>query len=360
VFDAVNAVERQYRPYFFFVPDAPAGADPEAAALIAGEQVLSALFPDRAAEFVRVRDARLALIPDSRAKTDGLTVGLSVANNLVGFRSFDGSAAAADFPYTPGADPGDWQPTPPAFAPFALPGWGNVSPFAIPDAASFRPAGPPDLASPEYAAELDEVRRLGSATSTERTADQTQVAVFWRAGGGTTTPPGMTNVIAQEVVRRQNLGLLDSARTFALVNLAEADAGIVAWYAKLAYDRWRPVTAIREADTDGNPLTTADPAWTPLFATPPFPDYTSGHSTFSAAGAAVLEGLFGADYAFRTYSQDLPGVSRAFDGFQQAAAEAGMSRIYAGIHTRSANEDGLASGRAVGEYVLNNSLRPVT
>ena len=359
VFNAVNNIQQRYSPYLFN-PGAPEGADAEAAALVAGGVVLSQLFPDRAAEFDRVRDANLALIPESQSKTDGLQVGADAAGLVSNFRAFDGSAEAADFPYTPGTAPGNWQPTPPANAPFQLPGWGNVSPFAVPFGHPFRPGGPPALTSPEYAAAFDEVKRLGRVDSTERTADQTEAALFWRAGPGTVTPPGMSNVIAQGAVRRADLDLLDSARAFALLNLAEADAGIEAWDAKLTYSWWRPITAIRLADTDGNPDTAADPTWMPLFATPNHPDYVSGHSTFSAAGAAVLESLFVTDYSFRLYSQDLPGVSRAFAGFDAAAQEAGMSRIYCGIHTQYANQDGQTLGRAVGDYVAANSLQPVT
>lgn len=358
VYDAVNNIQGRYSPYFFSVGAAD-GADPEAAALVAGGLVLSGLYPDRAAEFDRVRDANLALIPESQAKADGLQAGFDAAGLILSLRSFDGSDQAADFPYTPGTDPGDWRPTPPANAPFLLPGWGNVSRFATPF-GSFAPPGPPGLASAEYAAALDEVKRLGRVDSTERTAEQTEIARFWRAGPGTHTPPGMTNVIAQAAVRRAGLDLLDSARALALVNLAEADAGIVCWDAKLAFDFWRPITAIRLADTDDNPDTVADPTWTPLFATPNFPDYTSGHATFSAAGAAVLESLFGADFAFRTYSQDLPGVSRAFSDFFAAADEAAVSRVYGGIHFSFASADGLQVGAELGAFVAANSLRPVT
>ncbi|HEX4607030.1 MAG TPA: FG-GAP-like repeat-containing protein [Urbifossiella sp.] len=357
VFDAVNDIEQQYTPYFTN-PAAPAGADPEAAALVAGDVVLSAVFPDRAAAFDTVRDAQLALIPASQAKTDGLTVGADDATTVTTVRGFDGSDAAASFPFTPGAAPGDWQPTPPDNAPFLLPGWGNVQPFAIPSAGSFLPSGPPALTSAEYAAAVNEVEQLGSATSPTRTADQTEAAEFWQAGTGTVTPAGTANLIAEQVVRRQNLDLLDSARTFALLNLATADAGIVAWDAKLTDQTWRPVTAIRNADQDGNPATTADPTWTPLLATPNDPDYVSATSTITAAAAAVLEGLFGADYPFSTYSPNLPGVSRSFAGFQQAATEAGTSGIYSGVTTRFSDQDGLTTGQAVGAYVLANKLQP--
>ncbi len=360
VFDAVNNIQQRYSPYLFD-PGVPEDADAEAAALIAGGVVLSQLFPDRAAEFDRVRDANLALIPESQAKTDGLQVGADAAGVILSVRSFDGSSDdAADFPYTPGTGAGNWRPTPPADAPYQLPGWGNVNPFAVPFGHPFRPDGPPALSGPEYAAAFDEVKRLGRVDSTERTADQTEAAIFWQAGPGTVTPAGMSNVIAQGAVRRAGLDLLDSARAFALLNLAEADAAIEAWDAKLTFDWWRPITAIRLADSDDNPDTVADPTWTPLLDTPNHPDYVSDPGTFSAAGAIVLEFLFGADDSFRLYSQNLPGVSRAFAGFDAAAQEAGVSGVYGGIHTQYANQDGQALGRAVGDYVTANSLLPVT
>jgi hypothetical protein len=357
VFDAVNSISPRYTPYHYGTVS-PVGADPVAAALSAGAAALTALFPTQAAKVQSILVARLALIPDSQAKADGVAVGQAAAADVLAFRQNDGSATA-QFAVTPGTDPGDWRPTPPANAAFLLPGWGTVTPFAIPAADQFAPGAPPALDSVTYAEALNEVKALGSATSTTRTAEQSQIAVFWRGGGGTVTPPGMSAEIAQQVIRRENLDLLDSARVLALVGLAVADAGIVAWDAKRDNDLWRPVTAIRAADTDGNDLTGADPAWSSFIATPPFPSYTSGHSTFSSAAAAVLQGLFGENYAFRFYSQDLPGVSRSFASFFDAANEAGFSRILGGIHYSFDNTAGLESGTEVGEYVVGNLLRPV-
>lgn len=356
VFDAVNAVTPRYAPYHYGTP-APAGTDPQAAALAAGETALAALFPAQKATFEKVLAAQLRLLADTLGKDQGVTVGTAAAQDILAFRQADGSATPGTF--TPGTGPGQWVPTPPANAAYALPSWGKVTPFAIPSLADFRPPGPPAIDSPAYTAAFNQVKEIGRAESTMRTPEQTQIAIFWRAGANTVTPPGMSNVIAEQAIRRQKLDLLDAARVFALVNLASADAGVVAWDAKLASTWWRPITAIRTADTDGNPDTAPDATWSPLISTPNHPDYVSGHSTFSGAAAAVLEGLFGADYPFRMYSQDVPGVSRSFVGFRAAAEEAGMSRIYGGIHTMYANRDGLAAGRAIGEYVVGNLLKPV-
>jgi len=350
VFEAVDRIERRYEPYYFFSPT-PDAADAEVAAVFAGERVLSNLFPGMADEFIRTRDARLALIPDGTPKDGGLQVGAETAQLVLGTRLFDGSVEAATFPYTPGAAPGDWRPTPPGNEPFELPGWGFVRPFAIPSARSFATDGPPDVTSPEYAADLNTVQQLGRADSAARTADQTQQALFWATGAD-------LNAVARGAVRRTNPDLLDSARAFALLNLAGVDAGIVAWDAKLTYDRWRPITAVREAEADDNALTTADPTWVPLRATPNHPDYVAEHAAFAGAGAVVLEGLFGTGFAFRAYSAALPGVTRAFIGFADAAAEVAVSEVYAGVHTPTAAADGLAVGQAVGMYVLDTQLPP--
>jgi hypothetical protein len=353
VFDAVNAIERKYQAYLP-QPTAPAGASAEAAAITAAYRTVAALFPAQAAKFESMTSAQLSALPDA-GKADGVAVGEAAAAAILANRTNDLPASP---PYTPGTDPGDWRPTPPANAAFLLPGWGGLKPFAMTRGDQFRPAAPPSLTSAEYTAAYDEVKQLGGATGSTRTADQTEIAQFWAAGGGTETPPGMNNRIAAEVAGRRKLSLVDSARVFALLNLAEADAAVVAWDAKREYDYWRPITAIREGEADGNPATAGDSTWTPLIATPPFPAYTSGHSTFSAAGAAVLTALFG-DVAFTTWSGDLPGVARSFPNFTAAAEEAGMSRIYGGIHYQFDNTYGLSSGRQLGEYVAANFLRPV-
>jgi membrane-associated phospholipid phosphatase len=231
-----------------------------------------------------------------------------------------------------------------------------VTPFALTRADQFRPDGPPEVTSAAYAAEFNEVKRLGSASSTERTAEQTEIARFWADGSGSYTPPGHWNQIATDLAATEGLSGPASARLLAELNVALADAAIAAWDAKYTYDFWRPVTAIRLADTDGNAATAADPDWVPLITTPNHPDYVAGHATFSAAAATILTDAFGAQ-AFSATSVTLPGVTRSFASFADAAAEAGWSRIYAGIHFRSAVEDGLALGQAVGDWVLD-AFRP--
>jgi membrane-associated phospholipid phosphatase len=230
----------------------------------------------------------------------------------------------------------------------------DVKPFAMTSASQFLPPPPPALDSAQYAAELNQVESLGAVNSTTRTSDQTAYAHFWAdVQGWTFTPPGHWNQIAQDAAMSSHLGLEQETRLFALLDVALADAGISAWDAKNVYNRWRPVTAIRQADTDGNPLTTADPTWTPLWVTPPFQSYTSGHSTFSGAAQVVLESFFGTHYAFTDTGDPTQHLApRHFTSFAQAADEAGMSRVVGGIHFMSDNLAGLAEGRAVGHWVL--------
>jgi membrane-associated phospholipid phosphatase len=285
-------------------------------------------------------------------------VGSAVAQQILAWRSTDGSAAVV--PYTPGTNPGDWQPTPPAFLPALGPQWPQVTPFAMTGGSQFRPPPPPALGSAEYATAFNEVKGLGAANSATRTAEQTQIAFFWRDAAGTSYAFGHWNLIAQGVSTEQGLGLADEAHLFALLNIATADAIISCWDAKYTYNFWRPVTAIRFAgDSALNPATESDPSWTPLIVTPNFPSYTSAHSTVSGAAAAVLTSLFGPGHHFTVGSEGLPGVTRSFGSFDAAAAEAGQSRIYGGIHFQFDSQYGLASGHALGAFVSENFLLPV-
>jgi hypothetical protein len=240
-----------------------------------------------------------------------------------------------------------------------LPQWGFVAPFAMSSSAQFRPPGPPALDSEQYAADYNEVKALGAEVGSTRTEEQTEIALFWADGVGTETPPGHWNSIAQIIADARGNTLEQNARLFALLNIAMADAAICAWDAKYTFNFWRPVTAIRNADTDGNPATEPDPTWLSFITTPPFPDYVSGHSTFSGAAATVLPLFYGTeDLPFTTGSDFLPGVFRSFATCLDAAEEAADSRLYGGIHFRSANEDGLQAGISVGEWTGTRYLRP--
>jgi membrane-associated phospholipid phosphatase len=354
IYDAVNGIDRSRAPYL--VPSTvPRSASIDAAAAAAGHEVMVTLFPSYAARFDAVLAATLDAIPDRPQTRSGIDWGTFVARQVLNSRSADNSDAVVPLPSLTGV--GAWKPTPPAFIPYLQPQWAFVTPFAMDESAQFRPFGPPPIASDRYARDYNEVKALGAALGSTRTAEQTMIAEFWADGSGTETPPGHWNTIAQGVAQLRGNTVAQNARLFALLNVAMADAGIAAWDAKYFYDWWRPVTAIHNGDSDGNPATAGDSRWTPLLVTPPFPEYISGHSTFSGAASVVLAGFFGTDnIAFATGSDFLPGVFRQFSSFSAAAREAAVSRLYGGIHYRSSNEDGLAVGRAIGEWTLGHFL----
>ena len=348
IYDAVNGIARTHEPYL--VQSAvQASASREAAASAAAHDALVNLFPANASSFDALHAAILATIPDGSRKAAGIAWGEFVANQILVARSNDGSAAIV--PPPGGSGPGVWVPTPPAFLPYLLPQWGFVVPFAMSSSSQFRPPGPPALDSQQYAADYNEVKELGAAVGSTRTEEQTEIALFWADGAGTETPPGHWNSIAQIIADAQGNTLEENARLFALLNIAMADAAICAWDAKYIFHFWRPVTAIAFAEPELN--------WMSFIVTPPFPDYTSGHSTFSAAAATVLPLFYGTeDLPFTTGSDFLPGVYRSFATCLDAAEEAAASRVYGGIHFRSASEDGLQAGTSIGEWTFDHYLRP--
>ena len=340
IYDAVNGITRTHEPYLV-QSSASASASLEAAASAAAHKALVNLFPAAASSFNTLHAAILAAIPNAPQKTAGIVWGEFVANQILAARANDGSDAIVAPPG--GSGPGVWVPTPPAFAPYLLPQWGFVAPFGMSNSSQFRPPGPPALDSEQYAADYNEVKELGAASGSTRTAEQTQIALFWADGAGTETPPGHWNSIAQIIAAGRGNTLEENARLFALLNIAMADAAICAWDAKYTFHFWRPVTAITFAE----PLLN----WTSFIVTPPFPDYVSGHSTFSGAAATVLPFFYGTDdLPFTTGSDFLPGVYRSFSTCLDAAEEAAVSRLYGGIHFRSANEDGLQAGISIGEW----------
>ena len=348
IYDAVNGITRTHEIYL--VPSAvPASASLEAAASAAAHEALVNLFPANAASFDALHAAILATIPDGPHKRAGVTWGEYVANQILAARANDGSNAIVQPPG--GSGPGVWIPTPPAFLPYLLPQWGFVRPFGMSSSSQFRPPGPPSLDSQQYAEDYEEVKELGAAVGSTRTEEQTEIALFWADGAGTETPPGHWNTIAQIIAAAQGNTLEENARLFALLNIAMADAAVCSWDAKYEFHFWRPVTAIAFAEPELN--------WMSFIGTPPFPDYTSGHSTFSAAAATVLPLFYGTeDLPFTTGSDFLPGVFRSFATCFDAAEEAAASRIYGGIHFRSASEDGLQAGVSIGDWTVTHYLLP--
>jgi len=348
IYDAVNGIARTHEPYL--VQSAvSSSASRQAAASAAAHEALVDLFPAATSSFDALHAAILAGIPNGPQKAAGIMWGEFVANQILAARANDGSDAIV--PPPGGSGPGVWVPTPPAFLPYLLPQWGFVTPFAMSSSSQFRPPGPPSLDSEQYAADYNEVKELGAAVGSTRTEEQTEIALFWADGAGTETPPGHWNSIAQIIAAAQGNTLEENARLFALLNIAMADAAICAWDAKYTFHFWRPVTAINFAEPQLN--------WMSFIVTPPFPDYVSGHSTFSGAAATVLPLFFGTeDLPFTTGSDFLPGVYRSFSTCLDAAEEAAVSRLYGGIHFRSANEDGLQAGISIGEWTGTRYLQP--
>ena len=366
MFDAANAVTGQYNGYRMDLNpqvDASASVAAAAAAFEVAKSLYSAV--DEIAVWQASLNETLAQVPEGTAKTLGIELGRNVGQAILADRANDGTKASST--YQPSTEIGEWRRTFPDYLPPLLPQWPTVKPFALTSGDEFRSAPPPSVQSPEYANAVDEVMRLGGFQSSQRTQEQTEIALFWADGGGTATPPGHWNRIATDVTLDKGTGLLETARTFALMNIAMADAGIASWDAKYHYDVWRPIDAIRQGEQDGNAETQADPTWIPLLKTPPFPAYTSGHSTFSGAASGILTSLFGNDVSFKSTSDGHLAaeqrpldpsqiVTRFFDSFAQAAEEAGYSRIYGGIHYQFDNTAGLQLGHDVAAATLARAL----
>jgi hypothetical protein len=351
--DAVNALSRRYPTYDVTAP-AVAGTSIDAAAAGAAHRALSTLYPSQAAALDAALAASLAAHAVSPSDP-GLSFGASIADQILALRSNDG-AATAQFAYTASGagSPGVWVPTPPANLPPALPGWGNVLPWVIRSGWQFRPDQGPSLTSEQYAKDFDEVKSLGSLTSTIRTGEQTNVARFWL-----TSAPVVWDGALRAVAVARGLDESEAAHAFALVNIAGADAAIACWDAKYAFNFWRPITAIRLADSDNNPLTTADTTWVPLVATPNFPEFTSGHTAISGAMATMLGLLFGDDSgaAFTVTSPTTPGFSRTWSRFSAGLAEVIDARVWTGIHFRSSDVEGATLGKHVARFVFEHALR---
>ena len=263
VFDAVNGIEGGYAPYLV-TRHAPSWASEEAAAAVAAHDVLVGLMPAQQATLDTALASSLAAVPDGRAEDAGVAYGKLVAGRMLAERADDGSTDVVT--YVPGTGPDDWQPTPPSNAAAALPQWATVEPFGINSPDQFRADPPPAITSPEFTAAFNQMKAIGAANSTTRTAEQTDIARFWAGPSGTVQPPGHWNSIARGVAGAQGNSLAQNARMFALLNIGMADALITAWDTKYEYSFVRPVTAIRNADNDGNPDTAADPAWSPLLS----------------------------------------------------------------------------------------------
>jgi hypothetical protein len=325
---------------------APRGASPRAAAVQAAYAILFSKFPLQADELNAKRDASLAAFGDGgQSMRRGLAWGQFVADAILDWRSTDGFTPAPP-PYLGGDEPGQWRPTPPAFAPGAVPQFATMTPWGILSPDQFRPLGPPALDSERYFIDYHEVRQMGSATSPFRSADETDACLFWESG----SPTYFWNRAALDLLANADTALSENAHLLATLNLAIADAVIACWDAKYHYEFWRPVTAIRLTD---------DPGWTPLLATPAHPEYTSGHSTVSSAAVTVLSDYFGDDTPFLLPSPAAPGWVRCYPSFSAAMDEIADARVFAGFHFRTACEDGKILGSHVAAYILENLMERI-
>ncbi|WP_157465509.1 vanadium-dependent haloperoxidase [Cellulomonas sp. Leaf395] len=379
VHDALNTIDRRYERYVpgrgtepDASPEAAVAAAARAVLVAVAGQVLDPIGPDCAAAGVDVAEQayaeRIGAVPDGRAKSAGIAVGEAAAATMLALRADDGAPTTLlDPSYPQGTEPGQWRFTP-GFDVAALPGWGQVRPFLMTRELSYpRAYRPYPLTSRRYATDVDEVQRLGgdgTTTPSARTPEQTQVALFW-----VESSPLQWNRVARTLAQDARLDLWESARMFALLDVALSDAYVDAFRVKYELKFWRPVTAIREAETDGNPATTADPTWTPLVVTPPIPDQYSGHAAEGAAAVEVLRRVLGTDrLAFSTCSltlsegqrcDDPTPVLRSYERLSQASAENGESRILVGFHFRHAVDDGLAAGTVIGRDTVQGALRPL-
>ena len=367
IYDSVNAIDKGHSVYltdarYFAYPDDSA----EAAAAQAAHDVAAGLYnrPAEIALFDSTLARHLCPIPDGPARNHGIVLGQYVATQMLLWRAGDGSTAVV--PYSTGTHPGDWQPTPPNFAPTpATPQWGHVKPFALTSGSQFRPGPPPALTSADYTEAFQEVQALGgngTTTPSTRTPEQTEIALFWAGVGVTNAAVAIWNQIAETVAAEHNLTLIENARLFALMNVTIADSYIAGFDAKYTFNDghgfWRPVTAIRAANTDGNEDTVNDPTWTPLIVTVNHPSYVSLHAAQSQGAGEALAAFFGTDHV--PFTATWAGVERSFQKFSAAAHEAAMSRIYAGIHWSFDAALGRQMGRKIGSYVADNFFLPAS
>jgi hypothetical protein len=355
VFEAVNAITREYQPYFGTVT-APAGASADAAAIAAAHKVLKYYLPGSTATLDTARANSLAAIPDGAAKDTGVTVGEAAAAAVIAARTNDVSTVPEFYMPTSTA-PGQWQLTPtcPAEGGVSL-HWINLRPFGIASAADFVALPPPALTSVEYAKNLNEVKRVGSKNSTERPQDRTDIARFY-AGS---SPGYVMNLAARQVAVAQGRSMSDNARALALLNMAISDAAVASFTTKYQYTLWRPETAIHGADLDDNPRTEVDHAWEPLIPAPCFPSYASNHGSLSAGGAEVLRRIYGAgEHAIVMTNPNFPTITLNYSAFHQITADISDARVFGGIHFRFDQDAGERLGRQVGTEVFKRNLRPI-
>jgi hypothetical protein len=355
VYEAVNSITRSYRPYLASPIAVSFPASPDAAAVAAAHRVLVTYFPTSSPTLDAARAVSLAAIADGAGKVNGIAAGEAAAAAMIALRASDGSSPPAF--YTPtSSEPGAWQPTPscpPAGG--VLLHWRDVTPFAIKSADQFRPAPPPPLASRRYARDLNEVKHVGAIDSTERPARLADVARFYAA----VLAVGTWNPAVAQATQRERHSLPFNARLFALLNMAISDGAVAVMDTKYEYVFWRPETAIRNADLDGNRWTEPDAAFVPFVSAPCFPSYGSAHAAASYAARAVAESVLGDDETEMTlFTSAVPGVVLEYATFEEITEDIDNARVFGGIHFRFDQRAGARQGRKIGAWVVNHYLRP--
>jgi hypothetical protein len=371
VYDAVNAIDGGYQPYLPEPSSNPTDSKEAAAAtaayrVLVGFSDLPGLFPSQQPTLQPVYNAYIAGLPDNPpgSRAAGVTIGETTARAMLNARMNDGRFGPPPVLYPPA--PGIWRPTPPNFAHDPAPWVGNVRTFLVPSAEMLRTDGPNALNSAAYTEDFNEIKEVGSLISTTRTPDQTDAAIFWQDHAH-----ALFNRIFRALAASQGLDIAESARLFAMENLAAADAAIGCWNDKYYWQFWRPITAIRLADTDGNPHTVADPTWLPLFDpatpvchppvlfTPPFPDHPSGHCCATGAFVHTLQNFFGTDKIAVSAFSNKSCTTRSFDRFSDILHEVIGARVWAGIHFRTADVQGAVLGHKVAHYLEQHYFQPV-
>jgi hypothetical protein len=352
VYNAVVGVEGRYAPYRFHA-HAPRGTSAQAAAVSAAHEILVTYVPSAQAALDADYAASLAQLPDGTAKTRGIAFGTRAADSLIRLRADDGRNAPILFTQPPA--PGVWRPTPPALLPMSAPWLGFVTPLLVRSAVQFAPPGPPALTSARYTRDFNEVKALGSRTSTQRTAAQTSTATFFSGSALV-----QYNAALRDQVTVRHLDIVDAARMFAAIEMSVADAEITVWHAKYVYGFWRPITAINLAGTDGNPDTAPDPSWVPLFSTPNYPEYPSGYNAFNSTVVHGLENLFQTGHLQLTLiSTTAPGVVRHYDSGDALLQDVVNARVWNGFHFRSADIASRDLGGQVAAWTLDHYFQPV-
>jgi PAP2 superfamily len=350
MFDAVNSIDRRYRPYLVQLPAAPTTSKEAAAAAAAGT-VLASLIPQVQEQARGMTTSYLASIPNSDAKAEGIKLGEAVAAKILEARAKDGADAPDAYQYK--TKPGVYVPTPIMVSST----WPNVKPFALTSASQFRPQPPIALNSAQWATDYNEIKDFGGKTSTKRSERQTEDARFWLITGPQSSEP-----VVRQIVAAKKMSLIDTARFMALTAVAGADAAIAVFDAKYRYEFWRPITAIRNGDSDDNPATERDATWQPIDNTPMHPEYPCAHCIISGAVASVIEAALGtADIPeVAMTSSTAPGVTHRWSNIRAYNDEISYARIWAGFHYRFSVRVGQDMGHKIGEYVVNNLMQPVT